>query len=80
MMVTKARYSRGVGTVFMIKFEGTCIWTGGLARLVKSESAKEAHEDISGEEDRQRGSVLGVIEVQVRLKAFETSVGQITTL
>ena len=23
--VTKARYSRGAGTVFMIKFEGTCI-------------------------------------------------------
>lgn len=23
--VTKARYSRGVGTVFMTKFEGTCI-------------------------------------------------------
>ena len=23
--VTRARYSRGAGTVFMIKFEGTCI-------------------------------------------------------
>ena len=26
VMVTKARYSRGAGTVFMTKFEGTCIW------------------------------------------------------
>ena len=50
--VTRARYSRGAGTVFMIRFEGTCIWaqisTSGQVRIYK-----EAHKNIPGEQDRQ---------------------------
>ena len=38
--VTRARYSRGAGTVFMIKFEGTCIWAHGQHYTAKSEIAK----------------------------------------
>ena len=41
---------------------------------------KKAHKNISGEQDRQRGGVLGVIEIQVLLKALETRVGQIAAL
>ena len=46
----------------------------------KVRDRKKAHKNISGEQDRQRGGVLGVIKIQVLLKALEACVGQIIAL
>lgn len=46
----------------------------------KLEVAGVTYEDISGEQDGQRGGVLRIIEPQVLLETLETSVGQIAAL
>lgn len=48
--------------------------------MAKSKFAKEAHKDISGKKDGQRGGILCVIKVQILLKTTEASVGQIVAL
>ena len=43
--------------------------------MAKSRFVREAHKNISGKKDGERGGILCVIEVQILLKALEASVG-----
>lgn len=85
---TAAINNLGLGMACMIKFEGTCIWNRQSGPAVSSdrsvlrkvdtkrrEGGKRAYSDVSGEEDGQRGCVLGIGERKVSLKTLETGIG-----
>lgn len=54
--------------------------SAGSAPVANSGFVWGTHKDITCKKDGQRGSVLCIIEVQVLLKAFEASIGQVATL